>query len=79
MSQRPDRSRQATVVATPSNRTRISVALVPAVSVHVPIGQLPVPAREHMMPEQSTRYESDAWQDHIQEFLGSRSRTTPPV
>jgi predicted P-loop ATPase len=29
-----------------------------------------------MVPEQSARYESDAWEDRVSEYLGGRDRTT---
>jgi predicted P-loop ATPase len=35
--------------------------------------------REHMVPEQSARYETDAWEESIQEHLGGLDRTTIPA
>jgi predicted P-loop ATPase len=32
--------------------------------------------REHIAPEQAARYESDAWEDNIRDYVGTRSRVT---
>src|SRR5262249_44674763 len=33
--------------------------------------------RDHIMPEQAARYEADAWEENIRDYLDTVSRTTP--